>query len=197
MKLIAIMEQLQIRLGEIAQKECELENERDRIMREIKDLKEEERRNSPEFTQQDRRNLYMQLSALSKAIIGEHVLICHMSIVYGAPRENEVRGYRGAPLSNKYSIDVTCTLINEYGGPGFTYNVTIRTKNPHVMDMIRECFEQKFDYPEQEEELRTHWWRDWDYGTCFAFKDPKDAQDLLRLEDTTTAEVPCPVGSTY
>jgi hypothetical protein len=188
-KVFSGMEQLQERLSEIEELKSKLNEERGRIQDEIKTIREEERRKNPKLCMKERCKLYKQLRALSSGITGDGVLFSSISIVDEEPMQNKIRGYAGVQLSDKYSIDIECGLIDEYGGPGMSYKAAIRTKNPGVVDMVRECFKQEFDYSgDEEEELRTHWWRDWDYHTNFVFRDPTDAQDLLRMEDIAEEE---------
>lgn len=170
------IEALEKRRAEIAATEEKLRRETEKIDEEIVRLGKEKVEASDKLTPQEEKDLRKRLTVLGGLLTKERVLFAYLRLKSEEPDTDVASGYCGIEITGKYSISIETYLIEEYGGPGFRINATIKTKVPHVEAIVREMFDDNYKEPGMPA-FRTLWNTDWDYGNRIILRNPVSPDD--------------------
>lgn len=165
------------RQNEIRNLESELERESREIGEQLEILEEERVALSEKLSDIEEKELRKRLTVLGNLLTKERVHFANLSVCDEEPDIEVARGYCGIKITGKYSISIETHLIEEYGGPGFRINAKIKTKLPHVEEIVRDMFDQEGYKEPNYPAIPTSWSTDWDYGYCIALKKPVALDD--------------------
>jgi len=165
---------------EVNKKQQELHEERLRIDYEIEKLNAEFLAENSGLSRNELIRLRRTLTIIGQAVTSDNVIFANIQIIDEEP-DITSGGYLG-DHTNKYSIRVSCSFIEDYA-PGLSYNISIKTTNDAVKTVIRsmitsnECLDD-----EEEKKPRNYWNTNWDYNYKITLKNPMDSDEFNTYE---------------
>lgn len=162
------LNELQNSLEELERK---IENHKGKILQEKADIERERVEKSEKLSEEEEKDLRNQLTAIVELLGRKNTWFAKFQILDEEPNTESETGYVHKMIIGKYSFDMEISLIEEHGGPGFRIRVTMKTKLPSVVAIVREMIdiegprEPDIDYITQ-----TYWSADWDYHQRFILK---------------------------
>lgn len=151
--------------------ERRIESHKEKILQEKCELERERVEKSDKLSEEEEKELRNQLKVLVELLGGQNTRFAKFQILDEEPNTESETGYVRKMIIGKYSFDMEIALIEEHGGPGFRVRVEMKTKLPHVVQIVREMLdiegprESDIDYITQ-----TYWSADWDYHQRFILK---------------------------
>ena len=142
---------LEERQRELTAKKEAIENEEHSLTWELSQLEQERLRLAKVLRPEDEGQLRSELQAVG------HLLELS-DVIHGS-----LRIVSEEPADELYSIDIRCGVIFDTGVSGLSAEVVIKTKDHHVVNIVKTLFEQERQPPDWSP-LNLSWEKDWDYG---------------------------------
>ncbi len=148
---------LEERQRELTAKKEAIENEEHSLNWELSQLEQERLRLAKVLRPEDEEQLRKELEAVG------HLLELS-DVIHGS-----LRIVSEEPADELYSIDIRCSITFDTGVSGLWVDVAIKTKDLHVVNIVKTLFEQERPPPDWSP-LNLSWEKDWDYGYSIRFK---------------------------
>jgi hypothetical protein len=174
-----------------------LEDQREKLNRELESLQEETRRLEEERLSQAGGLSEEEILDFKRALTIVAGLAAQQDVSFGGIHLHEdtepepdstYKGYCGKDKEFKYSFDIKVDYCYDVS-PGLVVRVDIKTKHAAIAALARSMISSSEYVPKEERESpKSHWSIDWDYHFKVTVKDPLSYDDYWkerhRLEET-------------